>query len=67
MSSIFGGLARSDPDPAVHYEDPAFLAKMFSAMDQVLLAHWVEGGMKTDRADLVRRLAAMVERAFGRG
>ncbi len=48
-------------------EDPAFLAKMFSAMDQVLLAHWVEGGMKADRTDLVRRLAAMVERAFGRG
>ena len=29
-------------------EDPAFLAKIFSALDQVLLADWVAGGMKAD-------------------
>ena len=35
-------------------EDPAYLAKLFSAMDQVLLADWVAGGMKADRAALAR-------------
>ena len=45
-------------------EDPDYLAKMFSAMDQVLLADWVAGGMNADRARLVQRLQAAVERAF---
>jgi AcrR family transcriptional regulator len=45
-------------------EDPAYLAKMFSTMDQVLLADWVAGGMKADRDTLVRRLRDMVERAL---
>ena len=36
-------------------EDPAFLAKVFSALDQVLLADWVAGGMKADRDELHRR------------
>ena len=45
-------------------EDPGYLAKMFSAMDQVLLADWVAGGMKADRDTLVRRLRDMVERAL---
>jgi hypothetical protein len=31
-------------------ESPAFLARLFSAMDQVLLADWVESGMSADQA-----------------
>jgi AcrR family transcriptional regulator len=48
-------------------EEPGYLAKMFSAMDQVLLADWVAGGMKADRTRLVGRLHAAVERAFFTG
>jgi AcrR family transcriptional regulator len=48
-------------------EDPAFLAKLFSALDEVLLADWVATGMKADRATLVARLRALVGRAFARG
>ena len=47
-------------------EDPAFLSRMFSAMDQVLLAEWVATGMKAPREELVRRLTELVERAFCR-
>src|SRR5438445_3688188 len=35
-------------------EDPGFMARLFSVMDQVLLADWVTGGMRAGRADLVR-------------
>ena len=45
-------------------EPPSFLAKLFSAMDQVLLAEWVAGGMKADRLHLVQRLQGLVGRAF---
>jgi AcrR family transcriptional regulator len=45
-------------------EDPGYLAKLFSSMDQVLLADWVAGGMQADRATLVHRLRAIVERAL---
>lgn len=47
-------------------EDPVYLAKTFSVMDQVLLSDWVAGGMKADREVLVQRLQAMVDRAFAR-
>jgi AcrR family transcriptional regulator len=47
-------------------EDPDFLAKTFSVMDQVLLADWVSHGMKEKRDALVRRLRDLVERAFVR-
>jgi AcrR family transcriptional regulator len=47
-------------------EDPAYLARMFSGLDQVLLADWVAGGMKDSPAELVRRLKAQVERSFCR-
>jgi hypothetical protein len=47
-------------------EDPAFLARMFSAMDQVLLADWVESGMADDKATLVARFQRLIERAFVR-
>jgi AcrR family transcriptional regulator len=45
-------------------EDPAFLARLFSAIDEVVLADWVAGGMKTTRAELATRLRTLVERTF---
>jgi AcrR family transcriptional regulator len=47
-------------------DDPAYLARLFSAMDQVLLAEWVAGGMKADREELSGRLRRQVERSFCR-
>jgi AcrR family transcriptional regulator len=47
-------------------EDPAYLAKLYSAMDQVLLADWAAGGMRAGRDALVERLHQVVERAFCR-
>jgi len=47
-------------------EDPEYLAKLFSVMDQVLLADWVAGGMKAERDTLVARLRAQVRRSFWR-
>lgn len=43
-------------------EDPAFLAKLFSAVDQVLLADWVAAGMRASRDDLVARMRRLVAR-----
>jgi AcrR family transcriptional regulator len=48
-------------------EDPGYLARMFSVMDQVLLADWVASGMKAGREELVARLKGQVERAFSGG
>jgi len=45
-------------------EDPRILAKLFSAMDQVVLADWAAKGMKASRVELVERLRRMCERAF---
>ena len=45
-------------------EDPSYLARLFSVMDQVLLAEWVAHGMHPERERLVRRLKAQVARAF---
>jgi AcrR family transcriptional regulator len=45
-------------------EDPAFLAKLFSAIDEVLLADWVATSMSLDRDALVARLRGLVERTF---
>jgi AcrR family transcriptional regulator len=45
-------------------EEPEYLARTFSAMDQVLLADWVAGGMGDDRDTLARRFRDMVERSF---
>lgn len=45
-------------------EDPDFLAKAFSALDQVLLSDWVSSGMKASGAELVTRLQALAARAF---
>ncbi len=45
-------------------EDPAFLAKIFSALDQVLLADWVAGGMKSGRSELIARMRDLVDRVI---
>ena len=47
-------------------EDPGYLAKLYSAMDQVLLADWVGSGMKADQAQLSARFQNLVERVFCR-
>ncbi len=47
-------------------ENPSFLAKTFSAMDQVLLSDWESQGMKEQPAKLVERLQAMAARSFRR-
>jgi AcrR family transcriptional regulator len=45
-------------------EDPGFLAKTFSAMDQALLSEWEARGMKEGQAKLIERMRAMATRAF---
>jgi len=45
-------------------DDPALLARLFSAMDQVLLADWVAGGLVDSRDGLVAKLKAIVARSF---
>lgn len=45
-------------------EDPAFLSKVFSALDQVLLADWVAGGMRASRDEVVDRMRGLVRRAI---
>lgn len=45
-------------------EDPGFLAKAFSALDQVLLADWVGNGMKESRESLISRMQQLAVRLF---
>ena len=45
-------------------EDPDYMAKLFTVMDQVLLSEWVAGGMKAGREQLAERLRAQVSRSF---
>lgn len=45
-------------------EDPAFLSKVFSALDQVLLADWVASGMRSSREAVIARMRGLVERAI---
>jgi AcrR family transcriptional regulator len=47
-------------------EDPDYLAKLFSVMDQVLLADWVARGTKDGRDTLTARLRAQAKRSFWR-
>lgn len=47
-------------------EDPSFLAKIFSAMDQVLLSDWEARGMRESPDTLIGRLRALVTRTFRR-
>jgi AcrR family transcriptional regulator len=44
-------------------EDPGFLAKTFSAMDQVLLSDWESRGMKESPETLIERLRTLTKRA----
>jgi hypothetical protein len=46
-------------------EDPNFLAKVFSSLDQVLLADWVAGGMRASRDELVARMRGLILRVIG--
>lgn len=46
--------------------DAEMLARMMIAMQQVQLAHWVEGGMRADPAEVLDRIALDVERFFRR-
>jgi len=47
-------------------DDPEFFAKLFSAMDQVVLAQWAARGMKAGREALIARLRSAAARAFYR-
>lgn len=47
-------------------DEPAFLAKIFSALDQVVLADWVASGMKAARADLIARMQKLIARVIAR-
>ncbi len=47
-------------------EDPALLARLFSAVDQVLLARWVELGLRASKEELLRQLQLWVERLLVR-
>ena len=47
-------------------EDPDYLARLFSVMDQVLLADWVARGMRDGRDTLAARLRAQAKRSFWR-
>jgi len=47
-------------------DNPAYPAKLYSAMDQVPLSDWVVGGMKAGQAQLAQRFQLLVERAFCR-
>ena len=48
-------------------EDPALLAKIFSALDQVVLADWVAGGMHADRTTLIDRMQKLIGRVVQPG
>ncbi len=44
--------------------DPAYLAHLFTGIDQIHLAHWVQTGMETPRAELLEDFLALVRRTF---
>jgi AcrR family transcriptional regulator len=45
-------------------EDPAYLSRLFSVIDQVLLADWVANGMQATPAELIARMQTQVDRSF---
>ncbi len=45
--------------------DPELFARLMIAGHQVFLAHWVEGGMKEPRGELLARMKEFVTRSFG--
>ncbi len=46
--------------------DPSLMARMMVSMQQVELAHWLEGGMQGEPEQLAAELEEQVERAFRR-
>lgn len=44
--------------------DPRLLARMMVAMQQVELAHWLEGGMREPKAAVLAEIEAQLERSF---
>ena len=46
--------------------DPSLIARLIVSMQQVELAHWLEGGMTGDPAVVAKDLEDQVERAFHR-
>ncbi len=44
--------------------DPGLMARMMVAMQQVELAHWLEGDMQSDPEEVSRDIEEQVERAF---
>jgi AcrR family transcriptional regulator len=58
--------AASDEGDAID-EDPKLMARLMIAGHQVYLGEWVRAGMKEPPSELVARMQAHVERAFGRG
>lgn len=46
--------------------DPQLIARMVVSMQQVELAHWLEGGMKGDPEEIATGFERQVERAFRR-
>ena len=69
LSERFHGLqaeifARGVASGAFVQEDAAYLAVLFSGIDQAHLAHWVAGGMKGSREELRERLLRVVRRTF---
>ena len=62
---LHAGIFRRGVEVGVFVEEnPDYLAKLFTVIDQVLLSEWVAGGMKDDRAHLTERLRTQVERSF---
>jgi AcrR family transcriptional regulator len=47
-----------------HDRDPRLIARMMVAMQQVELAHWLDGRMRTDPEQVVREIQDQVVRAF---
>jgi AcrR family transcriptional regulator len=65
IHALQAGLFRRGIEAGVFVdENPAFLAKLFSAMDQVLLSDWVATGMSATREELTERLLLLVRRVF---
>lgn len=48
-------------------EDPTYLATLFTGIDQIHLAHWVQGGMAQPRDALREDFLRLVRRTFLRG
>jgi AcrR family transcriptional regulator len=59
-----GIFARGTKSGAFIAEDPAYLAVLFSGIDQAHLSQWVSAGLGGSREDLLERLLRIVRRTF---